>query len=273
MLRRSERVGAACWLPHTSLSCAPLLPTPSTEFIRMAARFGATIVPFAAVGVDDSLNIIADNQQLEGMPFVGDMIKRRSGGVPQASAACALSCIALRRAVLLPAAACPPRLTSLTPRPLPMQARKGVSASREEESFVAPLAAPKLPPGRMYFVFQAPIQTSPDDLADRQRCDDLYRRALGAGSWGGSRRRCVRRRHSCCLLLLALQLCCSLTSSLLPLCLPAWSMSLHADRPRSRWRAAFSTCCSSARRIPTASSCPASSTRQCIRAGRRPRSR
>jgi hypothetical protein len=45
-----------------------------------------------------------------------------------------------------------------------VQARRGVAASGEEESFVAPLAAPRLPPGRMYFLFQKPIQTSPEDL-------------------------------------------------------------------------------------------------------------
>ncbi|EFN58302.1 hypothetical protein CHLNCDRAFT_142297 [Chlorella variabilis] len=108
-----------------------------SEFIRMAARFGATIVPFAAVGVDDSLNILADSQQLEAMPVVGDMLRRRAGGLPQA--------------------------------------RRGVSASGEEESFVAPLAVPRLPPGRLYFLFQQPIHTSPDDLQDRERCDELYR--------------------------------------------------------------------------------------------------
>ncbi|KAI7839273.1 hypothetical protein COHA_006971 [Chlorella ohadii] len=109
-----------------------------SEFIRMAARFRATIVPFAAVGVDDSLNIIADSQQLEALPVLGDMVKRRAGGLPQA--------------------------------------RKGVAAaSFEQESFVAPLATPKLPPGRLYFVFQPPIHTSPEDLQDRQRCDEKYR--------------------------------------------------------------------------------------------------
>ena len=55
----------------------------AAEFIRMAARFGATIVPFAAVGVDDSLNIVADSQQLEALPVLGDMVKRRAGGLPQ----------------------------------------------------------------------------------------------------------------------------------------------------------------------------------------------
>lgn len=108
-----------------------------SEFIRMAARFGATIVPFAAVGVDDSLNILADSTQLEGLPVVGDMLRKRAGSVPQA--------------------------------------RKGVSATGEVESFVSPLVAPKLPPGRLYFLFQKPIQTEPEDMKDRQRCDDLYR--------------------------------------------------------------------------------------------------
>ncbi|KAI3428285.1 hypothetical protein D9Q98_006664 [Chlorella vulgaris] len=109
-----------------------------SEFIRMAARFGATIVPFAAVGVDDSLEILADSRQLEAMPIVGDMLRRRGGGLPQA--------------------------------------RQGVSAAAAEaESFVAPLAVPKLPPNRLYFLFQQPIQTSPEDVKDRERCDELYR--------------------------------------------------------------------------------------------------
>ncbi len=61
----------------------------------MAARFGATIVPFAAVGVDDSLNILADGSQLEAMPVVGDMLRRRSGNIPQVGG-CGLpwSCLA-----------------------------------------------------------------------------------------------------------------------------------------------------------------------------------
>jgi hypothetical protein len=49
----------------------------------MAARFGATIVPFAAVGVDDSLNILADSRQLAEMPIVGDMLRSRAGNLPQ----------------------------------------------------------------------------------------------------------------------------------------------------------------------------------------------
>jgi hypothetical protein len=101
----------------------------------MAARFGATIVPFAAVGVDDSLEILADSRQLEAMPIVGDMLRRRGGGLPQA--------------------------------------RQGVSAAAAEaESFVAPLAVPKLPPNRLYFLFQQPIQTSPEDVKVGVVCCD-----------------------------------------------------------------------------------------------------
>jgi hypothetical protein len=65
--------------------------------------------------------------QLEQLPVVGDLVRRRAGDLPQA--------------------------------------RRGVAASDyEAESFVAPLAVPRVPPGRLYFVFQKPIQTSPEDL-------------------------------------------------------------------------------------------------------------
>ena len=43
-----------------------------------------------------------------------------------------------------------------------------------DETFVQPLAVPKLP-ARFYFRFQAPIRTRPEDLEDRDKCDGLYR--------------------------------------------------------------------------------------------------
>ena len=68
--------------PQAALLCTVrVIFFPCTEFIRMAARFGATIVPFAAVGVDDSLNILADNQQLEALPVVGDMLRQLEAGL------------------------------------------------------------------------------------------------------------------------------------------------------------------------------------------------
>lgn len=108
------------------------------EFVRMAAKYGATIVPFFAIGVDDSLDIILDGDELQRTPVLGQMVSSRAAALPQA--------------------------------------RQGVTADEgERESFVSPLAVPKLPPRRMYFLFQKPIKSGPEDLADRARCEDLYR--------------------------------------------------------------------------------------------------
>ncbi|GAU11583.1 hypothetical protein TSUD_345740 [Trifolium subterraneum] len=45
------------------------------EFVRMAARFGATIVPFGAVGEDDIAEIALDYNDLMKIPVVSDYIK------------------------------------------------------------------------------------------------------------------------------------------------------------------------------------------------------
>ena len=34
-----------------------------SEFVRMAARYGATIIPFAGVGCEDSFSMLLDPQQ------------------------------------------------------------------------------------------------------------------------------------------------------------------------------------------------------------------
>ncbi|GAV64222.1 DAGAT domain-containing protein/Abhydrolase_6 domain-containing protein [Cephalotus follicularis] len=45
------------------------------EFVRMAARFGATIVPFGAVGEDDLVDLVLDYNDLMKIPFLNDYIK------------------------------------------------------------------------------------------------------------------------------------------------------------------------------------------------------
>ncbi|PQQ11439.1 acyltransferase-like protein [Prunus yedoensis var. nudiflora] len=45
------------------------------EFVRMAARFGATIVPFAAVGEDDVLELVFDYNDIKKIPVISDYIK------------------------------------------------------------------------------------------------------------------------------------------------------------------------------------------------------
>jgi len=46
------------------------------EFVRIAAKFGATIVPLSGVGIDDSVDIIASSQELLDFPLVGDFLKQ-----------------------------------------------------------------------------------------------------------------------------------------------------------------------------------------------------
>lgn len=46
-----------------------------SEFVRMAARFGATIIPFGAVGEDDYAQLVLDYDDQMKIPFLKDYIK------------------------------------------------------------------------------------------------------------------------------------------------------------------------------------------------------
>ncbi|CAD7704397.1 unnamed protein product [Ostreobium quekettii] len=96
----------------------------NAEFVRMAAKFGATIVPLAAVGAEDSVDIIADRNDLLNTPIIGDMIKERLQKIPKAR-------------------------------------RNGTTAL--EDVFLQPIASVG-GPRRFYFKFQKPIKTTPQDL-------------------------------------------------------------------------------------------------------------
>ena len=55
------------------------------EFVRMAARYGATIVPFAGVGAEEGFQMLLDPEEVRRLPIVGSMIEQRSRStVPQA---------------------------------------------------------------------------------------------------------------------------------------------------------------------------------------------
>jgi hypothetical protein len=109
------------------------------EFVRMAARHGATIVPFAAVGCEDSLTQVLDAGELAALPLLGPWLTDRAR------------------------AATPP-------------ARRGVSADPALEStFMLPLAVPSGLPERMFFLFREPIELTPDLAADREGADAVYR--------------------------------------------------------------------------------------------------
>ncbi|CAI5495157.1 unnamed protein product [Closterium sp. Naga37s-1] len=53
------------------------------EFVRMAVKFGAVIIPFASVGVDDAYNFVLDADELPNVPVYGEQIKQFMDYVPK----------------------------------------------------------------------------------------------------------------------------------------------------------------------------------------------
>lgn len=134
-------------LPTARLSVPPTQParglTPAAAArVAQAARFGATIVPFAAIGADEAAERLLDGQDLAQLPIIGDAVRMQQQ----------------RASARIPAA------------------RRGVNATMDagNESFTQQALLAPLPPPRHYFVFRKPISTSPDMAADRAGCQDLY---------------------------------------------------------------------------------------------------
>ncbi|KAF9681672.1 hypothetical protein SADUNF_Sadunf05G0026300 [Salix dunnii] len=108
------------------------------EFVRMAARFGATIVPFGTVGEDDIAELVLDYNDLMKIPVLNDYIKNATR-----------SSIRIR------------------------DKSKGEVANQE---LYIPGVLPKLP-GRFYFLFGKPISTKDrkeEILKDRENANQLY---------------------------------------------------------------------------------------------------
>jgi hypothetical protein len=129
------------------------------EFVRLASRFGATIVPFAAVGAEDSVDILLDSEELKKLPFLGDRVRSGQGSMPKA--------------------------------------RRGAAADNYvkefgEEDFIAPLIAPRGLPDRYYFVFQRPITLTGSET--REECQAIYEHVKGEVE-GGIRYLCAKREE------------------------------------------------------------------------------
>ncbi|CAM9128034.1 unnamed protein product [Scytosiphon promiscuus] len=54
------------------------------EFIRLAVDSGAIIVPFSAVGIADSLQMVLDGDELLEVPLIGERLKKSSTAAPSA---------------------------------------------------------------------------------------------------------------------------------------------------------------------------------------------
>ncbi|KAF9622394.1 hypothetical protein IFM89_031197 [Coptis chinensis] len=109
-----------------------------SEFVRMAARFGAKLVPFGVVGEDDMFDIFFDYDDQLKVPYIKDRIEDINNGL-------------VRRL------------------------RTEINGEVAEEDLYIPGLRPKLP-GRIYFLFGKPIDTQVrrEDLRDRDRANELY---------------------------------------------------------------------------------------------------
>eukprot|EP00613_Pedinella_sp_CCMP2098_P035782 CAMPEP_0171813486 /NCGR_PEP_ID=MMETSP0991-20121206/79240_1 /TAXON_ID=483369 /ORGANISM="non described non described, Strain CCMP2098" /LENGTH=721 /DNA_ID=CAMNT_0012427069 /DNA_START=131 /DNA_END=2297 /DNA_ORIENTATION=+ len=112
--------------------------TKKPDFVRVASRFNAIIVPFGAVGAADSLNIVADSSEMQSLPFIGDRLREQASAIPAA-----------RRAVR--------------------------SSDEEPENFGFPLALPSSRgPDRFYFRFGKPFDTQHLDHRDKGAVEEAY---------------------------------------------------------------------------------------------------
>ncbi|XP_010243600.2 PREDICTED: acyltransferase-like protein At1g54570, chloroplastic [Nelumbo nucifera] len=108
------------------------------EFVRMAARFGATIVPFGVVGEDDIAELVIDYNDLMGIPFVRDWLKESNQNV--------------------------------------IRLRNDSSGEVANQDMFYPGIFPKIP-GRFYYLFGKPIETRGREkilLKDREKANKLY---------------------------------------------------------------------------------------------------
>lgn len=106
------------------------------DFVRVAARFNATIVTISAVGAADSANILLDSTEMVQLPF----------GIGERAMNSTLNLGSAR-----------------------------FNQDNTDELFVPPLVVPKLTPARHYFLFGKPFDTSTVDYDNKDACVDLYR--------------------------------------------------------------------------------------------------
>ncbi|KAK0590520.1 hypothetical protein LWI29_028350 [Acer saccharum] len=108
-----------------------------SEFVRMAARFGAKIIPFGAVGEDDIAELVFDYNDQMKIPYLKSIIEEWSKGV--------------------------------------IKLRADASGEVANQQVHWPFSVPKVP-GRFYYHFGKPIETEgmKHELRDREKSHELY---------------------------------------------------------------------------------------------------
>ncbi|KAK3160837.1 hypothetical protein QOZ80_1BG0065530 [Eleusine coracana subsp. coracana] len=107
------------------------------EFVRMAARFGVTIIPFGCVGEDDVLELVLDYNDQKNIPFLREWIES---------------------------------INKETQR-----VRDSVKGEEGNQDMYLPAVVPKVP-GRFYYLFGKPIEMKgmSDVVRDRKSTNEVY---------------------------------------------------------------------------------------------------
>uniref|UniRef100_A0A0D9V0W2 Serine aminopeptidase S33 domain-containing protein n=1 Tax=Leersia perrieri TaxID=77586 RepID=A0A0D9V0W2_9ORYZ len=107
------------------------------EFVRMAAQFGVTVIPFGCVGEDDILEIILDYNDIKNIPCIRESIESFNQDCPGV--------------------------------------RSTVKGEEGNQVLHLPAVLPKLP-GRLYYLFGKPIEMKGMDGIDKDResANQLY---------------------------------------------------------------------------------------------------
>jgi hypothetical protein len=106
------------------------------DFVRMAAKFNATIVPLAGVGAADSVYFVADPEHMLELPFgLGDAVSNSF-----------------------------------------LTVRQAARYDEQDKDFIRPppFILPKILPARHYFLFGKAFETTKVDSCDREACRKLY---------------------------------------------------------------------------------------------------
>ncbi|XP_076930219.1 phytyl ester synthase 1, chloroplastic-like [Bidens hawaiensis] len=108
-----------------------------SEFVRMAARFGATIVPFGAVGEDDYAQLVLDYDDQMKIPFMKDYVKQTTDDS--------------------------------------LKLRNDIKGEVANQDLHMPILLPKVP-GRYYYLFGKPIKTEGlrEELRNREKAHQVY---------------------------------------------------------------------------------------------------
>ena len=131
-----------------------------TDFVRMAGLFDTIIVPFSAIGIADSVNMIASPDDMQQLSLIANNFRKRADNKNDNNKNNNSGVNGNGRGI--------------------RSARPGT-----EETLVPPLSIPGLP-SRTYFLFHEPVDTSQLNIYDKKATKEMYQKIkndVQSGLW------------------------------------------------------------------------------------------